>query len=154
MSDEVLISQFRTQSGPVFTEVVQRHRPRVIRRGRHDAGVLMGVDELWVLLSDRTFTPQVMRGDDAVAIWLPEFEIYGEGATFAEAKEELLGEVRVYISEYLANADEYLRAPNRAGHFAHVLKARVAELRGELERTVFPAPPDLATLKARLAASA
>ena len=153
-ADEVSISQFREHSGPLFTEVVQRHTQRLIRRGRHDRGLLIGLDEVWGLLVDRTFAPQVMRGDDGVAIWLPEFELHGQGDTYAQAKNDLLAEVRVYVSEYLANADEYLRAPNRAGHFGHVLKARLADLRGQLEQVIFPGPTDLATLKARLTASA
>jgi antitoxin YefM len=152
--DEVTITTFRERSGPVFTEVVQGHRPRVIRRGRDDRGLLVGLDEAWAMLSDREFTPQVVRGDEGVAIWLPEFELYGEGDTYAEAKKELLEDVRVYVQEYLANADEYRRAPNRAGHFPHVVKALIAEARGELEQVIFPGPPDLDAVRARVAAAA
>lgn len=108
---------------------------------------------MWALLSDRAFTPQVMRGDAGVSIWLPEFEVYGEGDTYAEAKSELLDDVRAYVAEYLEHAEEYRRAPNRAGHLAHVVKAFVAEARGELEQTIVPGPPDLATLRARVAAT-
>jgi hypothetical protein len=151
--NEVTITAFREQSGPVFTEVVQHHRPQVIRRGRDDRGLLVGLDEVWAMVSDRAFSPQVMRGDEGVSIWLPEFDVYGEGETYADAKADLLGEVRVYVQEYLANADEYRRAPNRAAHFPHVVKALIAEARGQLEDTIFPAPPDLATLRARAAAA-
>jgi hypothetical protein len=146
--EELTITAFRDQSGSVFTDVVQHHRPRVIRRGRTDRGLLVGLDEAWAMVADRTFTPQVMRGDEGVSIWLPEFELYGEGLTYAEAKADLLGEVCVYVQEYLANADEYRRAPNRAGHFPHLAKALIAEVRGELEKAIFPAAPDLATLRA------
>ena len=52
-----------------------------------------------------------------------------------------------YLREYLANADEYRRAPNRAGHFPRVVKALIAETRSELEEAIFPGPPDLATLR-------
>ena len=154
MLEEVTITSFRDKSGPVFTDVVQHHRPQVIRRGASDRGLLVGLDEVWALLVDRAFTPQVMRGDEGVSIWLPEFEVYGEGDTYAEAKAELLQEVRAYVAEYLEHADEHRRAPNRAGHLPHVLKALVAEVRGELEQTIFPGPPDLTTLRARAAASA
>lgn len=154
MLNEVTITAFREQSGPVFTDVVQHHRPQVIRRGREDLGLLVGLDEVWTMVSDRTFSPQVMRGDDAVSIWLPEFEVYGEGPTYADAKGDLLGEVRVYVQEYLAHADEYRRAPNRAGHLPHVVKALIAEARGQLEQVIFPAPPDLATLRTQTAATA
>ncbi len=154
MFAEVSISKFREQSGPVFTDVVQRHQPRVIRRGRDDVGLLVGLEEAWTLLADRGFSPQVLRGDGPVGIWLPEFEVSGEGDSYAEAKTALLNEVRIYVQEYLTHADEYLRAPNRKGHYPHVLKAWLADLRGELERVLFPGPPDLATLRARVAATA
>lgn len=154
MLDEVTITQFRDHSRSVFTRVVQAHQPQVIRRGADDRGLLVGLDEMWALLEGHTFTPQVMRGDDGVSIWLPEFEVYGEGDTYAEAKDEVLAEVRVYVAEYLRHADEYRRAPNREGHLPHVVKALVAEARGELERVVFPPPPDPATLRARVAATA
>ncbi len=154
MLEELSITSFRDKSGPVFTGVVQHHRPQVIRRGTSDRGLLVGFDEVWALLADRSFSPQVMRGDEGVSIWLPEFEVYGEGDTYAEAKAELVGEVRAYVAEYLEHADEYRRAPNRAGHLPHIVKALVAEFRGELERTIFPGPPDLGELRARAAATA
>ena len=86
MFNEVTITAFRQQSGLVFTDVVQRHRPQVIRRGRDDRGLLVGLDEAWAMVADRGFSPQVLRGDEGVSIWLPEFELYGDGATYAEAK--------------------------------------------------------------------
>lgn len=153
MVDEVTITEFRDHSRSVFTKVIQAHRPQIIRRGADDRGLLVGLDEMWALLTDRTFSPQVMRGDEGVSIWLPEFEVYGEGDTYAEAKAELLDEVRVYVAEYLEHADEHWRAPKRAGHLPHVVKALVAEARGELEQAIFPPPPDPATLRARMAAA-
>jgi hypothetical protein len=153
MFKEVTITTFREQSGPVFTDVVQKHRPRVIRRGRDDRGLLVGLDEVWAMVADREFTPQVIRGDEGVSIWLPQFEVYGEGDTYVDAKHELLDEVRAYVVEYLENADEYRRAPNRVGHFPHVVKALIAEARGELEQAIFPGPPDLDAVRARAAGS-
>ena len=116
MPEPLTITEFRKQAGPLFSAVVQRHAPLLIRRGSSDLGVLLGSDEVWALLRERGFSPQIMRGDGSVSIWLPEFEIYGEGSTYAEAKAELLDEVRAYVSEYLDNADDYRRAPNRARH--------------------------------------
>jgi antitoxin YefM len=144
----VSISLFRQKAGPYFSEAVHRHSPLAIQRGSEDIGLLLGRDEAWALLSDRSFSPEAMRGDGSVSIWLPEFALYGQGTTYAEAKRDLLDEVRLYIDEYLANAAEYQRAPNRAAHLAHVIKAYLAELRGELESLVFPGPPDLTVAKA------
>jgi len=153
MPDLLTITQFRQQVGPIFSEVVQRHRPAVIRRGRDDLGMLAGLDEIWALVRDLPFTPQVMRGENSVSIWLPEFEIYGQGDSYAEAKEDLVGEARVYVHEYLAHADEYRHAPNRARHFGHVIKALLADVRDELTEAIFPPPPDAAALRTRARAA-
>jgi antitoxin YefM len=142
MSEPVTISQFRQHAGPLFTEAVGGHTPLVIRRGGKDIGLLVGRDEAWALLDDRSFNPQVMRSEDLVSIWLPELEVYGHGPTYALAKADLLDEVRVYVEEYLADAEDYLRAPNRAGHLPHIIKAHLADLRNELESVIFPGPPN------------
>jgi antitoxin YefM len=143
MSEPVTISQFRQHAGPLFTGAVGGHTPLVIRRGGKDLGLLVGRDEAWALLGDRTFNPQVMHSSKgSVSIWLPELEVYGQGPTYALAKADLLEEIRVYIEEYLADAEEYLRAPNRAGHLPHIVKAHLADLRDELESVIFPGPPD------------
>ena len=148
MPAPVSISLFRQKTGPYFTEAVHRHSPLAIQRGSEDLGLLLGRDEAWALLSDCSFSPEVMRGDGSVSIWLPELALYGEGTTYAEAKADLLDEMRLYIDEYLANAAEYRRAPNRVAHLPHVIKAYLAELRGELELLVFPGPPDLTVARA------
>jgi hypothetical protein len=141
MPKPVSISSFRQKTGPYFTKAVHRHSPLAIQRGSEDLGLLLGRDEVWALLADRSFSPEVMRGGGGVSIWLPEFALYGQGATYAEARADLLEEVRVYIDEYLANAAEYLRAPNRAAHLPYLIKVYIADLRGELEQVIFPGPP-------------
>jgi antitoxin YefM len=147
MPEPVSISLFRQRTGPYFTEAVHRHSPLAIQRGSEDLGLLLGRDEAWALLSDRSFSPEVIRGDGGVSIWLPEFAVYGQGATYGEAKADLLEEVRVYVDEYLTNAAEYRRAPNRVAHLPHVIKAYLAELRGELEQVIFTGPPDLSAAR-------
>lgn len=141
MSDPVNITQFRDKAGPYFTTAVLRHQPLMIQRGAGDRGLLIGESEALAIVADRRFGPEVLRGNGSVSIWLPEFEIYGEGASYGEAKEDLLNEVRYYVQEYLSNAEEYLRAPNRARHLPHVIKAHLSDLRGQLAETLFPGPP-------------
>ena len=89
------------------------------------------------------FNPAVLRGeggrDGGVSIWLPDFALYGQGATYAQAKADLLDEVSAYVEEYLAQGYEH--APNRAAHLQHIIKAELAECRGELEQTIFAGPP-------------
>lgn len=142
MAEAITISKFRQQAGPYFSAAVRHHAPLAITRGSEDIGILLGSDEVWALLTERSFSPKVLRaGDGEVNIWLPEFAIYGQGATYAAAKADLLDEVRVYVAEYLDNSHEYLRAPNRAPHLSHVIKAFVADLKGELESLIFPSGP-------------
>jgi hypothetical protein len=148
MPKPVSISSFRQRTGPYFTEAVHRHAPLAILRGSEDLGLLLGRDEAWALLADRSFSPEVMRGDGGVSIWLPEFALYGQGATYAQARADLLEEVRAYLDEYLTEAAEYRRAPNRAAHLPYVIKAYLADLRGELERVIFPGPPSSPTPQA------
>jgi hypothetical protein len=139
--EPVSISTFRQKAGPILTEVVHRHAPVVIQRGSDDLGLLLGRDEALALLDDRSVSPEVLRGDEGVSIWLPEFDVYGEGITYAEAKDDLLAEVRIYIDEYLTEASEYRAAPNRRRHLPHILKAHLADLGGKLADVVFPGPP-------------
>lgn len=152
MPEPVNITAFRQKAGPYFSEVVHGHMPLAIQRGSGDLGLLLGGDEAWALLADRSFSPKVSRGGQGgISIWLSEFSVYGQGSTYAEAKQDLLDEVRVYVSEYLDNSEEYLRAPNRADHLPHIVKAFLADLRGELEQTVFPTAPSTQLPKASLA---
>lgn len=141
MGDPVSITQFREKAGPYFTAAVLNHQPLVIQRGSNDRGLLIGVDELSELLGPHRFSPEVLRGEGSVSIWLPEFEIYGEGARYAEAREDLLNEVRVYIGEYLEAFERYRRAPNRAAHLPYIFKAYLADLNDELEEAIFPPGP-------------
>lgn len=141
MTKPVHITQFRNKVGPYFTTAVHNHQPLLIQRGEHDRGLLIGEDEALAIVGDRSFSPEVIRGDGSVSIWLPQFEIYGEGPTYADAKEDLLSEVRYYLEEYLSNTQEYLRAPNREGHLPYVIKAHLADLRDRLPETIFPGPP-------------
>jgi len=149
MSDTVTISQFRNKAGPLFSRAVQTRAPLFITRGSADLGVLLGVESVVAVLGDRQFSPEVMLGEGSASIWLPELLIYGQGTDYQSARADLLEEVREYVDEYLSNAEQYMRAPNRADHFPHVLKAHLADRRGELDEVVFPGPPASAPSAAR-----
>jgi Antitoxin of toxin-antitoxin, RelE / RelB, TA system len=74
-----------------------------------------------------------------VSIWLPEFQIYGRGSDLSAARGDLLQEVREYVAEYLEGIEIYRSAPNRRAHFAHIIKALVADLSGRLDTVIFHA---------------
>ena len=83
----------------------------------------------------------MLAEEESISIWLPELEVWGHGETFAEAKEDLLAEVRDYVDEYLDEPERYLGAPNRAHHFPAIIRAHVADLAGKLDAVLFAAPP-------------
>jgi Antitoxin of toxin-antitoxin, RelE / RelB, TA system len=137
------ITEFRRSIGPTFSAAVQGHRPVKIDRGTHQSGVLFGTEEALALVANWEFHPEVYREEEAVSIWLPEFALYGRGASFSRAREDLLDEVRNYVDEYLDEVELYSRAPNRAAHFPFVIRAWLADASGGLVDVLF-APPTAA----------
>jgi hypothetical protein len=131
------LTDVRERLGPVFSEAVQHHRPIPIIRGNRDLAMLLGLEEIGRLVESVSFQPEVFKEDRAVSVWLPEFQIYGRGSDLSAAREDLLEEVREYIATYLEEIDSYRSAPNRRAHFAHVIKALVADLSGRLEPVIF-----------------
>jgi antitoxin of RelE/RelB toxin-antitoxin system len=139
--EAISISQLRESLREAFTRAVERHHPVLVER--HDElAALIGLDDLERLLSGVEFRSEVFLEEGAVTFWLPEFALYGRGATYDEAQEDLADEVRAYVDDYLNDSEVYLRSPNRAGHFPHVVRALVADARGRLLETLFAPPAD------------
>jgi len=131
------LTDVRDRISHVFSDAVQHHRPIPIVRGNRDLGVLLGLEEIARLVESVAFHPEVFKEKQAVSLWLPEFQIYGRGNDLSAAREDLLEEVREYVFEYLDEIDSYRLAPNRRAHFAHIIKALVADLSGKLEPVIF-----------------
>jgi hypothetical protein len=141
VSTPLKVSAFRKQMGPRLDAVLHEHLPLPMQRGR-ELAVLVGAAEMNALLEDRRFNPEVFGGGaDGVGLWLPELQLYGQGASYAEAKEDLLDEVREYVDEYMSDG-RYVRAPNRAGHLPYVIRAYIADREGKLASVIFGAPPE------------
>src|SRR5262245_27706174 len=140
MRTSLSVTSLREQIGPCLSEVVRNHRPIAVRRGRDELALIVGAQEALALVGDRRFSPEVLGASGSVSIWLPEFELYGCGSDVQTAKDDLLNEVRLYIDDYLGS-NEYVRSPNRSGHLPHVIRAYLADLRGELADVIFSAPP-------------
>ena len=80
MPDTLSITEFRKAAGPRFSDAVHGHRPIPIERGSRDRGLLLGNDEVMLLVAGKDFSPEVFMGTgELVSIWLPEFELYGDG---------------------------------------------------------------------------
>jgi hypothetical protein len=141
MDARVSVSRAREALGEVLSAAVRRHVPVTIER-RDERAVLIGLDDLDGLLTPYEFHPETFFEGEAVTLWLPEFGLYGRGRTYDEAQEDLLEEVRAYMSDYLEDSAAYLNAPNRAHHFPHVVRALIADARGSLGEVLFAPPRD------------
>lgn len=131
MPQSVSITEARRKIGPLFSEVVVKHRPALIER-QDQLGLLVGEDDAVDLLAPYEFHTEVFFGEGAVSFWVPELSLYGHGADYDEAAGDLVDEVRAYIDEYWAEIDRYRRAPNRAAHFPYLMRAHLADRRGRL----------------------
>lgn len=144
MAPALSVSALREKLGPRYTEVVRGHRPMAVKRGADELALLLGADEALSLVADRRFEPEVFGSGDSVSFWLPQLELYGQGADAGAAREDLLAEVRVYVDDFLMHAREYVGAPNRSGHLPYVIRAYLADLQGKLAEVIFPPAPPLA----------
>jgi Antitoxin of toxin-antitoxin, RelE / RelB, TA system len=143
MHQPLTVSRAREELSDVFSDAVRRHLPVLIER-RDERAVLVGLEELDVLLAAHAFHPEVFFEEAAVTVWLPEFAIYGRGPTYDDAQKDLLEEVREYVGDYLADSAAYLNAPNRRRQFPHVVRAFVSDKRGRLSEVLFAPPADVA----------
>ncbi len=81
------------------------------------------------------FHPEVLRADDgSVAVWLPEFGVYGQGANLIEAAEDLLDEILQYAREW---EGQLRHAPNHALNRGWVRRVQLALGRNQLHDWVF-----------------
>lgn len=84
--------------------------PVGITRRNHEF-VLTGADQLqrWLAARYRFTTEVIYESEGGVALWVPELALFGRGATYEQAREDLLTEVLDYLEEW----DEELHtAPN------------------------------------------
>src|SRR4051812_24384802 len=106
MPQPLPISDLRPKISEVFTSVVHGHSPVFVQRGARDLGLLIGLDELAELLRVYHFHPEVLFGEGDVSIWLPEFALYGRGASYEEAQEDLVDEVRDFVDDFFEDAND------------------------------------------------
>ena len=115
------------------------HLPTRIDRRRAYPAVLLSLEDFKALLSQFEFAPEVLFEASSVAVWLPELAIWGRGTTFAEAKEDLLGEVDQLLA--LVAEDARVRsAPNMVERLPWIFRLMYAESDAEREEMVFAAP--------------
>jgi hypothetical protein len=136
---EIAYSQARAELADLFDDALA-HLPARITRRRARPAVLVSLDDFRRALTRFTFTPEVLFEAGAVAIWLPELAIWGRGATYDDARADLLDEVDELLA--LVAAEPRLRsAPNVVERLPWIHRLLVAEDDREREALLFAPPP-------------
>jgi hypothetical protein len=142
MVDELQFSQAKARLSALMDEVVHRDQLKAVRRDR-------GTDEVMYLLprgllAAAVETAQVVvdyvPDEDGIGLWVNELNIGAHGVDVAEARRNLVGEVRAYVANFLGELPVYLSWPDRARLVPHVLRLAVARDDAELARLLFEAP--------------
>jgi hypothetical protein len=116
-----------------------RHLPTRITRRRADPAVLLSEADFRALLSRYTFSPEVFFEGSMVSIWLPELAIWGRGASFPEARADLVAEIDQLLG--VLEADERARlAPNMVERVPWIYRLMDAGSDEELEALLFAEP--------------
>jgi len=135
---QITYSQARADLADLYDNALE-HLPTRIERRRAGPAVLLSLEDFKALLSQFQFAPEVLFEASSVAVWLPELAIWGRGATFAEAKLDLLAEIDQLLA--LLAEDARLRsAPNMVERLPWVFRLMYAESDAEREEVLFAAP--------------
>ena len=102
---------------------VERGDWQVISKFNERVVAVRAQDMTELLARSCPFTPEVLFEDESVAIWLPEFEIYGKGASLEEAASDLLDAAREYAEEWDLTLKD---APNHRAREWHVRRIQLA----------------------------
>ena len=135
---EMTASQARS-AFPSLQDAAAGHEPTVITRRRGPSAVLLSDEDLRAILSSYSFSTEVFREGKAVSVWLNELAIWGRGASFAEAKTDLLDEIDQLFALLDADA-RYRSSPEIEARLPWIYRLRLA--RGDDERIgmLFPLP--------------
>ncbi|MGH2380290.1 MAG: hypothetical protein ACRDG7_03600 [Candidatus Limnocylindria bacterium] len=123
--DTLIYSEARNAFADIFDAAIA-HAPTRIARRRSGEAVLIGHDDLLALTEPFAFHPAVYFEQDGVSIWLPELELWGRGADFESAREDLIDEIRHYQEEYLADA-RLRAAPNHRPRAPWLVRAMLLD---------------------------
>ncbi len=128
-----------------------RHLPTRITRRRAAAAVLLSEADFRALLSRYSFSPEVFFEGGSVSIWLPELALWGRGASFDEAREDLFDEIDQLLG--LLESDERARlAPNMVDRLPWIYRLMSAGSDDELLGMLFAEPGEEAQAAALVGA--
>ena len=71
MPEVLAVSDVRNRWAEVFRQAVNERHPIAIERGRSERALLIGLDELELLITGYEFHPEAFFEPEAVSIWLP-----------------------------------------------------------------------------------
>ena len=108
-------SQFVNAAESGEWQLISKYSQRVV--------AVRAQDLLSLLSVCYSFHPEVLIEDEGYAIWLPELEIYGQGASLEEAIADLLESAREYADEW---EDELRHAPNHRDRAGWVRRIQLA----------------------------
>lgn len=135
---QISYSQARAGLADLYDDALE-HLPTRIERRRAGPAVLLSFEDFVAILSQFEFAPEVLLEATSVAIWLPELAIWGRGASFADAKEDLLAEIDQLLA--LLAEDARLRsAPNMVERLPWIFRLMYAESDAERMEMLFAMP--------------
>ncbi len=128
-----------------------RHLPTRITRRRANPAILVSEEDFRVLLSRFSFNPEVFFEASTVSIWLPELALWGRGASFAEARADLLDEIEQLLRVLEENERARL-APNMVERLPWIFRLMDAGSDDQIEAGLFAEPSPAAPAAARASA--
>jgi hypothetical protein len=137
--DEIQLSQAEARLSEVMDAVVHRERLTAIRREQvpHEIMYLLPREVLDAIVGSARVQVDYLPDEEGIGLWVNDLEIGAYGATVAEARQNLVREVRAYIANFLGELRLYLTWPDRARLMPQVLRLAVARDDEELSRLLF-----------------
>jgi len=117
-----------------FIDNVVRKKPIVVKRSR-DYFMGISISMVEELLKDVKFKfEEFKENDNSYTLSLEDIDIAVNAATFDEALDLLVSDLKEYCLEYYDELDYWHSAPNRKAHFPLVLKTLVCKSDDELKK--------------------
>lgn len=114
-----------------------------MNRGAASYTSIAGVDQgqaVLIVVEPAQVVVDYLPDEDGIGLWVNELGIGAHGVNVAEARRNLVGEVRAYVASFLGKLPVYLTWPDRARLVPHVLRLAVARNDAELAHLLFDAP--------------
>lgn len=144
-------SQARADLADLF-EAAIGHLPTRIDRRRAAPAVLISLEDLKAVLAGFEFHAEVLFEAGAVGIWLPELAIWGRGASFEDARADLLDEVDELLAQVAANP-RLRAAPNVVARLPWIYRLMSTDTDEERLGLLFAEPDEPAEEPRALAAA-